>query len=421
MRRPARAAYVLLVPAVVMMGVYIVYPIGYAIVHSLLDADPVVVGNFADAYAEETTRRALGNTVVWVVLAPSFVLAMGVLLAVLTERVRWAAVVRLALLLPMTLSLVASGVVIRLVYERDPDRGLLNAAAVAVHDVVTGSGDRPALHPRAGTAGRATSDAYLASATVAPGDVIAFPLAGAKQGSLPAASRQAVTSSRRAGEIRGSVWLDVSAGQAVPGTVDGGERGVGGVRVDAMSDGHVVASAVTGDDGRFAIADVPGGRYRLRLSGPMFVEPFRGVTWLGPGLITPVLIVAWIWLMTGVATVAVAAGLAGIPAETREAARMDGATEWQVLRRVTLPLLWRVLAVIAAALVVNVLKIFELVYVVAAPPLLDDAGVIGVRIWEVSFGVAADPGIGSALVVSLLLLLVPAAVVHIRRFRRDRR
>jgi alpha-glucoside transport system permease protein len=416
MRRPGRTAHVLLVPAVVLMGVYIAYPIGYAVVHSVLDADPMVVGNFEAAYAEESTRRALGNTVLWVVLAPSFVLAMGVLLAVLTERVRWAAVVRFALLLPMTLSLVAAGVVIRLVYERDPDRGLLNAALVAVHDVVAGTDDEPSLHPRAGA--REASDAYLGTATVAPGDVVALPLAGAAQRSLPAASRQAEASTPRAGEIRGNVWLDVSPGQVRPGTVDGSERGVGGVLVEAMSDGNVVASAVTGGDGRFAIADVPDRRYRLRLSGPMFVAPFRGVTWLGPGLITPVLIVAWIWLMTGVATVAVGAGLAGIPAETREAARMDGATEWQVLRRVTLPLLWRVLAVIAAALVVNVLKIFELVYVVAAPPLLDDASVIGVRIWEVSFGVAADPGIGSALVISLLLLLVPAAVVTARRFRR---
>lgn len=416
-----RAAYALLVPAVVLMGVYIAYPIGYALVHSVIDADPPVVGNFGAAYAEEATRRALANTIVWVVLAPSLALATGLLLAVLTERIRWAAAVRLALLLPMTLSLVASGVVIQLVYEQDPDRGLLNAAAVAAHDMFTDSGDQPGLRPRPEAATRASSGSFVGRAVVGSGDVVGVPLTGAKQRSLPATSRQAVPSARRAGEIRGTVWLDVSRGQPVPGEVDGGEHGVAGVVVEAVSAGRVVASAMTGDDGRFTIADVPDGRYRLRLSGPVFDEPFRGVTWLGPELITPVLIAAWIWLMTGVATVSIAAGLAGVPAETREAARIDGATEWQVLRRVTLPQMWRVLAVIAAALVVNVLKIFELVYVVAAPPLLDDASIIGVRIWQVSFGVAADEGIGSVLVVSLLVMLAPAAVIQVRRFLRNRR
>lgn len=423
MRRSTRerVAYALLVPAVVLMGTYIAYPIGYALVHSVLDADPVVVGNFVDAYAEEATRRALANTVVWVVLAPSLALAMGLFLAVLTERVRWAAAVRLALLLPMTLSLVASGVVIRLVYEQDPDRGLLNAAAVAAHDVFTDAGDQPGLRPRAEAATPGSSGAYLGRTIVGPGDVVSVPLTGAQQRSLPATSRRAVSSTPRAGEIRGTVWLDVSRGQPEPGAVDGGERGVAGILVEAVSHGGVIASAMTGDDGRFAIADVPDRRYRLRMSGPAFDEPFRGVTWLGPELITPVLIIAWIWLMTGVATVSIAAGLARVPAETREAARIDGASEWQVLRRVTLPQMWRVLAVIAAALAVNVLKIFELVYVVAAPPLLDDASVIGVRIWQVSFGVAADEGIGSVLVVSLLVLLAPAAVVQARRFLRNRR
>ncbi len=59
----------------------------------------------------------------------------------------------------------------------------------------------------------------------------------------------------------------------------------------------------------------------------------------GRNSITPSLLIAYIWIWAGFAMVVIAAGLAAMPRDVLEAARTDGATEWQVFRRVTVPLL----------------------------------------------------------------------------------
>ena len=79
----------------------------------------------------------------------------------------------------------------------------------------------------------------------------------------------------------------------------------------------------------------------------------------------------------------IAAGLAAIPRETLEAARVDGANEWQVFRRITVPLLRPVLVVVFVTLVINVLKIFDLVLVIAPGSSQRDANVIALEMWRV--------------------------------------
>ena len=71
--------------------------------------------------------------------------------------------------------------------------------------------------------------------------------------------------------------------------------------------------------------------------------------------------IAYIWVSAGFAMVIIAAGLAAIPRDTLEAARTDGATEWQVFRRITVPLLAPVLTVVFVTQIIAVLKIFDLV------------------------------------------------------------
>src|SRR5207302_887361 len=81
-----------------------------------------------------------------------------------------------------------------------------------------------------------------------------------------------------------------------------------------------------------------------------------------------------IW--AGFAMVIIGAGLAAIPREVLEAARVDGASEWDVFRRVTVPLLGPVIAVVLVTLLVNVLKVFDLVYVLPLSSTQPDASVI---------------------------------------------
>ena len=90
----------------------------------------------------------------------------------------------------------------------------------------------------------------------------------------------------------------------------------------------------------------PGSIPRGDLGAQTFAKPWAGFAWLGSKLITPSLLIAYIWIWAGFAMVVIGAGLAAMPREVLEAARTDGATEWQVFRRVTVPLLAPVLSVV---------------------------------------------------------------------------
>jgi alpha-glucoside transport system permease protein len=117
--------------------------------------------------------------------------------------------------------------------------------------------------------------------------------------------------------------------------------------------------------------------------------------------------------------VLISAGLASIPRDALEAARIDGASEWQVFRKITVPLVRPVLAVVVVTLTINVLKIFDLVYVLAPESSQDDANVIALELYRVSFGGGLDYGLGSALAVLLFVLVLPAMLFNIRRLRRE--
>src|SRR5690606_31885535 len=156
--------------------------------------------------------------------------------------------------------------------------------------------------------------------------------------------------------ITGTAWQDFTRGKGV-GTlnrVDASELGYAGMRIEAVKDGKVVEKATAGDDGTFSLSSKADGA-RLRLPASNFAAPYNGLDWLGPSLVTPAIIGSYIWMWAGFAMVLIAAGLAGMPRELLEAARVDGANEWQVFRRVTVPLLAPVLAVVVVTLMINVL------------------------------------------------------------------
>ena len=129
--------------------------------------------------------------------------------------------------------------------------------------------------------------------------------------------------------------------------------------------------------------------------------------------------IAYIWIWAGFAMVVIAAGLAAIPRDMLEAARTDGATEWQVFRRVTVPLLAPVLTVVFITMLINVLKVFDIVLAVAPGSVQDDANVLALAMWRTSFGGVNDFGVGSAIAVFIFLLVIPILLLNIRRFRRE--
>jgi alpha-glucoside transport system permease protein len=157
----------------------------------------------------------------------------------------------------------------------------------------------------------------------------------------------------------------------------------------------------------------------VTISSATFAEPFDGVSWLGAQLITPAVMIAYIWVWAGFAMVVIGAGLAAIPRDLLEAARTDGATERQVFRRVTVPLLRPVLMVVFVTMLINVLKVFDIVLSIAPGSSQDDANVIALAMWRTAFSGVNDFGVGSAIAVFLFLLVIPILLLNIRNFRRE--
>ncbi len=172
-------------------------------------------------------------------------------------------------------------------------------------------------------------------------------------------------------------------------------------------------------DGSFTFSDVGSGTFRAAVGPQTFDAPFEGVSWLGPDLITPAVMIAYIWVWAGFAMVVIAAGLSAISREVLEAARTDGATEWQVFRRVTVPMLAPVLSVVFITMIINVLKVFDIILSVAPQSSQDDANVIALAMWRTSFGGVNDFGLGSAIAVFLFILVIPVLALNIRRFKRE--
>jgi alpha-glucoside transport system permease protein len=238
-------------------------------------------------------------------------------------------------------------------------------------------------------------------------------------GGVPRGAVQAATPAPKPGAIEGVVWRDFKPGGGHPGQVEQSELGLPGVTVNLEQNGKTVASATTESDGRFAFNDLRPASYRVGIGAKTFAQPFAGISWLGASLITPAVIIAYIWIWAGFAMVVIAAGLSAIPRDLLEAARTDGATEWQVFRRVTVPLLAPVLSVVFITMVINVLKVFDIVIAVAPESVQSNANVLALALWRTAFSGSAQFGVGSAIAVFIFLLVIPILFLNIRRFKRD--
>ncbi|MFJ2717682.1 ABC transporter permease subunit [Streptomyces sp. NPDC087437] len=429
-RRRGRVVALLFVfPALLLLGALVVYPVLFSVGRSFFDASGsrfVGGDNYTEMFRDPATLKAVRNTTIWVVVAPALLTGLGLILAVLVEKVRWATAFKLLLFMPMAVSFLAAGIIFRLAYDEDPDKGVLNAAVVSVHDAFKGSPSYPSARAREGfglTQGRDGS--YLTDASLSPGATVTLPMVGVLPKDLPgdASPARPVEGGKAAGdELRGVVYLDFApGGGGTQGKVDRGESGLPGMKVEAVRDGRTVATTTTGSDGSFRLTGLTAGSYEVKLPQANFAQPYQGVSWLGPTLVTPMIIGAYLWIWTGFAMVLIGAGLSALPRDALEAARIDGANEWQIFRRITVPLLAPVLTVVFVTLVINVMKVFDLVYIIAPGPVQQDATVLATQMWLVSFGGGNNQGLGSALGVLLLLLVIPAMVFNVRRFRRSQR
>ena len=414
---------VFLAPTLVLLGVWIVYPTIRTIIRSFYGQDGsdfVGLDNYQTLFTDDTIVTAIKNNFLWLLIVPAFVTAIGLVFAVLLERIRFSVAFKVVVFMPMAISLFAAGVIWRLMYEKDPSQGTINAGIAVVKDAVSPSGVLSAAQPSTEALQEQPNGSLVLEKPLAPGDVAQLGLTGVRSSDVPADAVQAVVPEALSGGITGVVWRDFKPGGGTPGELEQDELGLPGITVELREDGgNRVAATQTEANGTFTFEDVGAGSYRAAIGASTFSEPYAGVSWLGPSLITPAIMIAYIWVWAGFSMVVIAAGLAAIPRDLLEAARTDGATEWQVFRRVTVPLLAPVLSVVFITMIINVLKVFDLVITLAPGSSQDAANVIALAMWRESFGGVNDFGVGSAIAVLLFLLVIPVLALNIRRFRRE--
>jgi alpha-glucoside transport system permease protein len=300
-----------LAPALILLGVFLIYPTLDTVRRSFLDANSeafvgldnyeFIINNPQSLVAD--THSALVNNVLWLVMFTTITVTLGLVFAVLTGRVRYESIAKAGVFIPMAISFVAASVIWRFMLEFNDDIGTVNA-------VLAGVGiDNP------DTAGTSGATAWLQDR-------------GAPQ-----------------------TWF-----------------------------------TNIGPD---------------EITGPLQIN---NLALIGVG----------VWMWTGFAMVILSAGLKGISGEVLEAARIDGASEWQVFRRIIVPMVSPTIMVVATTLVINALKIFDLIWVTTGGRF--DTDVVATLFFKELFRFN-DFGVGAALAVVLLLWVVPIMALSIRRFQ----
>ena len=128
------------------------------------------------------------------------------------------------------------------------------------------------------------------------------------------------------------------------------------------------------------------------------------------------LIIVGLWIWTGYCMVILSAAYKGIPKELVEAAAVDGANELQVFRHITLPELRPALTMVITTMLVNVLKIFDIIYVMTNGNFGTE--VIANRMFKEMFQFA-NTGRASAIAVVLFLMIIPIMYANIRQKLRE--
>ncbi len=139
------------------------------------------------------------------------------------------------------------------------------------------------------------------------------------------------------------------------------------------------------------------------------------VSWLSePAVNNYALILVGVWMWTGFCMTILSAALKGVPTEILEAARVDGATEWSVFWKIMVPIIKPTIAVVITTMVINVLKIFDIVYVMTGGNYGTE--VIANRMYGEMY-VRHQSGRSAAIAVILILLTIPFMIWNVRRFR----
>ena len=125
------------------------------------------------------------------------------------------------------------------------------------------------------------------------------------------------------------------------------------------------------------------------------------------------LIFVGVWMWTGFCMTILSSALKSVPEQLLESARIDGANEFQVFFRIMLPIIMPTVVVVATTMVINVLKLFDIVYVMTGGN--NDTEVIATRMYTEMYA-NFNTGRGTAIAVILIIAIFPFIILNVRRF-----
>jgi len=141
-----------------------------------------------------------------------------------------------------------------------------------------------------------------------------------------------------------------------------------------------------------------------RLLEPLGVPP---VQWIGGNTLTPYAVsLVFIWSSIGFAMTIFYAGLQILPNDVLEAAKLDGASGWQQLRFVTIPMMRETFAIVAILLITNVFKIFELVYMLTGGGPVHRSETLVSYMYFITF---TNQRYGSGMAIAVVIFVLGAA------------
>jgi alpha-glucoside transport system permease protein len=143
-------------------------------------------------------------------------------------------------------------------------------------------------------------------------------------------------------------------------------------------------------------------------------EPQRWLSIDTARLNTILLTLALVWMQAGFAMVLLSAAIKGVPEETLEAARVDGATEIAIFFRIIVPQIATTIMVLLVTITIFVLKTFDIVWVTTGGRFGTDF--IPVTFFR-EFAVIRDQGMAATVVVVMVALTIPVVIYNVRQYR----
>lgn len=288
-RRESIRPWLFVGPALLLLGIYLVYPAILTVILSFFDENGeafVGLRNYDWAINAPEFQEAIGNNILWLLFVPALSTAFGLLIAVLADRVRWGALAKSLIFMPMAISFVGASVIWRFVYH-----AILPNAGAPILDQI---GALNAL-------------------------VVAF-----------------------------------------------------------------------------------GGQPRAWISVEFWNNFF--------------LMVILIWIQTGYAMVLLSAALRGVPDETLEAARIDGASEIQIFFRVMVPQIMGTILVVWTTITIIVLKVFDIVLAMTNGQF--GTQVLANLMYDQGFRAFHD-GRASTVALVIMIAVIPILVWNLRQYAKE--